>query len=146
MYGRDPRSENVLGLDLAVELLRYVSFYSSSCCFLCHEYFAMRPDFATCGAEFLNNSDGIYAKYVYNGSVRGILSAANTVLITDEGCKQLCGTGIEYAPNQSYAHFCLRRKLNSKIDQSKLLPMDRCRRHHNHMVTTHSRAPSTSAV
>ena len=71
----------------------------------------MRPDFAACGAEFLNNSAGIYAKYVYNGSVRGILSAANTVLITDEGCKQLCGTGIEYAPDQSYARSCLRRRL-----------------------------------
>ena len=55
----------------------------------------MRPDFAACGADFLNNSAGIYAKYVYNGSVRGILSAADTVLITNEGCKQLCGTGIE---------------------------------------------------
>ena len=106
----------------------------------------MRPDFAACGAEFLNNSAGIYAKYVYNGSVRGILSAANTVLITDEGCKQLCGTGIEYAPDQSYARSCLRRRLNSNIDRRKLLPMDRCRRHYNHMVITHPRSPSTSAV
>ncbi len=64
----------------------------------------MRPDFAACGAEFLNDSAGIYAKYVYNGSVRGILSAANTVLITNEGCKELCGPGIEYAVAQSISH------------------------------------------
>ena len=106
----------------------------------------MRPDFATCGADFLNNSAGIYAKYVYNGSVRGILSASDAVLITDEGCKQLCGTGIEYAPNHSYTYAFLRGILNSNIDRSKLLPMDRCRQHYNHMATTHSRSPSTSAV
>ena len=106
----------------------------------------MRPDFAACGAEFLNNSAGIYAKYVYNGSVRGILSAADTVLITAEGCKQLCGSGIEYASNSSCAQSCLHWELNSNIDRSKLLPMDRCRRHYNHMVTTHPRSSSTSAV
>ena len=106
----------------------------------------MRPDFATCGADFLNNSAGIYAKYVYNGSVRGILSASNAVLITDEGCKQLCGTGIEYAPNHSNTYAFLRGRLNSSIDRSKLLPMDRCRQHYYHMATTHSRSPSTSAV
>jgi hypothetical protein len=55
----------------------------------------MRPDFASCGAEFLNNSAGIYIKYVYNGTVRGLLDSAGTTLITVEGCKQLCGTGVE---------------------------------------------------
>ena len=96
------------GLDLTPESLHYVSIYSSNCFFPCRVFFAMRPDFATCGADFLNNSAGIYAKYVYNGSVRGILSASNTVLITDEGCKQLCGSGIVYAPtNPTHTLSCV---------------------------------------
>lgn len=57
---------------------------------------SIRPDFAACGAEFINGSSSIYSKYVYNGSVHGILNAARPVLITLEGCRQLCGTGIEY--------------------------------------------------
>ena len=60
----------------------------------------MRPDFASCGAQFLNNSAGEYAQYVYNGTVRGFLSSAGATLITVEGCKQLCGTGVEYGPIQ----------------------------------------------
>lgn len=56
----------------------------------------MRPDFDTCGAEFLNNSAGIFSKYVYNGTVRGILASARPVLITVEGCRELCGRGIDY--------------------------------------------------
>lgn len=51
-------------------------------------------DFAACGAEFLNGSSTIYAKYVYNGSVEGILGASRPVLMSLEGCKELCGTGI----------------------------------------------------
>lgn len=53
----------------------------------------MRPDFATCGADFLNKSDGIYSKYVYHGPVQGILNSASSVLITVDGCKELCGNG-----------------------------------------------------
>ena len=53
-------------------------------------------DFATCGAEFLNGSSTIYAKYVYNGTVQGLVAAAQPVVITLEGCRELCGTGIDY--------------------------------------------------
>ncbi|CAF9941941.1 MAG: hypothetical protein ALECFALPRED_009427 [Alectoria fallacina] len=58
----------------------------------------MRPDFDTCGQNFLNNSAGIYNKYQYNGSVQGILSSARPALITLQGCKELCGTGVDYYP------------------------------------------------
>ncbi len=54
-------------------------------------------DFAACSADFLNGSSTIYAKYVYNGTVAGILDNANhPAMITLEGCRQLCGTGTEY--------------------------------------------------
>ena len=53
----------------------------------------MRPNFATCSNEFLNHSTDIYSKYVYNGSVPGLINSARPVLITVEGCKKLCGTG-----------------------------------------------------
>lgn len=56
----------------------------------------MRPDFAACGADFTNGLSSIYSQYIYNGSVQGILNAARPVLITGEGCRQSCGTGIEY--------------------------------------------------
>ena len=56
----------------------------------------MRPDFDRCGSDFLNNSAGVYSKYLYNGSVQGILSAARPALITVQGCKELCGTGVDY--------------------------------------------------
>ncbi len=56
----------------------------------------MRPDFAACGRVFLNNSAGIYSKYLYNGSVQGILSEQRPALITAQGCKELCGTGVDY--------------------------------------------------
>lgn len=56
----------------------------------------MRPDFDRCGNDFLNNSAGVYSKYLYNGSVQGILSAARPALITVQGCKELCGTGVDY--------------------------------------------------
>lgn len=60
--------------------------------------FDMRPDFDTCGKNFLNNSAGIYNRYQYNGSVQGILSSARPALITLQGCKELCGTGVDYYP------------------------------------------------
>ncbi|MCJ1266148.1 hypothetical protein MMC22_006030, partial [Lobaria immixta] len=56
----------------------------------------MRPDFEACGKEFFSHSSDIYSKYVYNGSVHGILQASRPVLITVEGCRALCGTGTAY--------------------------------------------------
>ena len=56
----------------------------------------MRVDFEACGTEFLNNSAGINNKFIYNGSVRGKLSDARPALITLQGCKELCGTGVDY--------------------------------------------------
>ena len=56
----------------------------------------MRPNFDTCGSDFLNNSAGIYSKYLYNGSVQGMLNVARPALITLQGCKELCGTGVDY--------------------------------------------------
>ena len=58
----------------------------------------MRPDFQACGNAFFNHSADIYSKYLYNGSVRGILQSAKPTLITLEGCRQLCGTGTSYYP------------------------------------------------
>lgn len=61
----------------------------------CHQLslLTMRPDFQTCGSEFLNHSTDLYSRFIYNGSVRGVLSAARPLLITVEGCKEICGTG-----------------------------------------------------
>jgi len=56
----------------------------------------MRPDFAACGTDFILGSSSIYSQYVYHGSVQGILNAARLVSITVEGCRQSCGTGIDY--------------------------------------------------
>lgn len=56
----------------------------------------MRPDFDQCGSDFLRNPAGIYNKFLYNGSVQGILNAARPALISLQGCKELCGTGVEY--------------------------------------------------
>ena len=58
----------------------------------------MRPDFQACGNAFLNRSGSEYSQYVYNGSVRGIFQSARPPLITLEGCKELCGAGIQYYP------------------------------------------------
>lgn len=58
----------------------------------------MKPNFTACGELFLNNSDTLYSNYTYNGSVRGIFAhhSARPVFITVQGCKHLCGDGIEY--------------------------------------------------
>ena len=54
----------------------------------------MSPHFASCGSEFLNHAADLYSKYVYDGPVMGILTTkAKPVLITLQGCKDLCGTG-----------------------------------------------------
>ena len=58
----------------------------------------MRPDFAQCGQEFIAHSSDIYARYVYNGTVAGILASNRPALITLDGCKKLCGDGIAYYP------------------------------------------------
>lgn len=54
----------------------------------------MRPDFASCGSDFLNHSADLYSNYVYDGPVMGVLATkATSALITLQGCKDLCGTG-----------------------------------------------------
>lgn len=57
----------------------------------------MRPDFASCGSEFLNNSANKYSSLVYRGPVHDIYaSAGRPTLITVQGCKDLCGPGVDY--------------------------------------------------
>ena len=57
----------------------------------------MKPNFADCSKEFLDNSNTTYSKYTYNGTVRGIFAKLDrTVFITLEGCRALCGTGSDY--------------------------------------------------
>lgn len=63
---------------------------------LCASPFEMRPNFAQCGTDFQNNPAGIYNRFLYNGSVQGLLSAARPAFITVQGCKELCGTGVDY--------------------------------------------------
>ncbi|KAL8716428.1 MAG: hypothetical protein Q9220_000335 [cf. Caloplaca sp. 1 TL-2023] len=58
----------------------------------------MRPNFEACGTEFLNQSQTTYRQYLYEGPVHGILRAASSSLITVQGCRALCGTGIAYYP------------------------------------------------
>jgi len=57
----------------------------------------MRPDFASCGSEFLNNSATLYSTLVYHGPIHNVYAnAVDPTLITVQGCKDLCGTGIDY--------------------------------------------------
>ena len=56
----------------------------------------MTPNFAECAAEFLNNSVTKYPQYIFNGTVPGLSITDKPVTITLEGCKQLCGEGVEY--------------------------------------------------
>ena len=57
----------------------------------------MAPNFAACGSNFLNHSADLYSEYIYHGPIDGLLStAARPVLMTLQGCKALCGTGISY--------------------------------------------------
>ena len=54
----------------------------------------MSTNFASCGSEFLNHSADLYSQYVYSGPVMGVLETKiKPVLITLQGCKELCGTG-----------------------------------------------------
>lgn len=57
---------------------------------LCVSPFIMRPDFGKCGSDFLNNTAGIYNKYLYNGSVQGIISSARPALITLSKAAKSC--------------------------------------------------------
>lgn len=57
----------------------------------------MRPDFAGCGSEFLNKSTTLYSTLVYHGPVHNAYAnAVGPTLITVQGCKDLCGTGVDY--------------------------------------------------
>ncbi len=57
----------------------------------------MRPDFTTCANDFLNGSADVFSNYVYQGPVQGILAtAARPVLMTVQGCREFCGTGVDY--------------------------------------------------
>ena len=57
----------------------------------------MRPDFTQCASDFLNGSADTISKYIYQGPVQGILANAETpILMTVQGCRELCGTGVDY--------------------------------------------------
>lgn len=59
----------------------------------------MRPNFTECGLEFLSHSSTLYSKYIFNGSTSGIGlpdDSARPILMTWQGCRQLCGTGTDY--------------------------------------------------
>lgn len=59
----------------------------------------MRPNFTECGLEFLSHSSTLYSKYIFNGSTSGMgLSedSARPILMTLQGCRELCGTGTDY--------------------------------------------------
>ncbi|KAI4181566.1 MAG: hypothetical protein L6R41_006553 [Letrouitia leprolyta] len=55
----------------------------------------MRPNFETCGQDFLAHAHDRYSKYIFNGTNR---VGDQPPLITVEGCKKLCGAGTEYYP------------------------------------------------
>lgn len=59
----------------------------------------MRPNFTECGLEFFSHSTTLYSKYIFNGSTSGIGLSDNStspILMTWQGCRQICGTGVEY--------------------------------------------------
>ena len=58
----------------------------------------MRPDFESCGRDFLNRSKDIYSDYAYHGPLHGFLKETRPSLISVQGCRELCGTGTEYYP------------------------------------------------
>lgn len=64
----------------------------------------MAPNFTECSIKFLNSSVPYY-NYTYNGSANGIFKSNalryvdnRSVLISVDGCRQLCHTGNEYYP------------------------------------------------
>ncbi len=56
------------------------------------------PNFMACGAEFYKCHNTTCTEYVYHGPVYGQLSKDLRPIITNAGCKRLCGTGVEYYP------------------------------------------------
>ena len=95
-------------------------------------------DFATCGADFLNGSSTIYAKYVYNGTVKGILAAAHPVLITVEGCRELCGSGTAY-----YAWYFLS---SQRLFVAEIYAQERCGQHYYYMGLANYRSHGPSPL
>ncbi|KAL9037688.1 MAG: hypothetical protein Q9214_005587 [Letrouitia sp. 1 TL-2023] len=57
------------------------------------------PNFTACGDLFKKGANSTYAQYQYHGPVSG-LYAHNPppLLITIDGCKDICGTGTQYYP------------------------------------------------
>lgn len=56
----------------------------------------MSPNFAKCGAKFAASS---YPQWTYNGTVPDVFDhPERPKLITYQGCRNLCGTGIEWYP------------------------------------------------
>ena len=75
----------------------------------------MRPDFASCGSDFLNHSADLYSQYVYHGPVMGSLATkATPVLVTLQGCKDLCGTGRFLSALSPSPSFCQSHMTRSK--------------------------------
>ena len=56
----------------------------------------MGPNFANCASEFLNYSTTRYPDYIFRGTVPGMSVQNEPTLITLEGCKKLCGDGVDY--------------------------------------------------
>lgn len=54
----------------------------------------MRPNFEACGQEFLAHATDRYSQYIFNGT--RYAPGSQSPLITVDGCKKLCGDGIEY--------------------------------------------------
>ena len=56
-----------------------------------------RSNFTDCSERFKNGLAD--PTYIYNGTVRGIFAhTSKPAFITVEGCRQFCGTGIDYYP------------------------------------------------
>lgn len=59
----------------------------------------MRPDLEACGRNFTSCYRTTCSDLVYHGPVQGILSSSDSPpLMTNAGCKALCGTGNQYYP------------------------------------------------
>ena len=57
-------------------------------------------NFTECAAFFRNASQDVLDRYAYTGPVYGILRDASipAILITREGCREICGIGNDYYP------------------------------------------------
>ena len=83
--------------DLLLTLLRDFPYLTEDIDLILLHVPNMRPDFTSCGSNFLNYSLTIYSNLVYHGPVHEVY--ANTggpTLITLQGCKDLCGSGVDY--------------------------------------------------